>query len=328
MAKYGAASVGFWVGGYNFLSRLKSITLKLSSITEQTDGIGDAYEVHSPVDKSQTTVTQQGGLFNTTATTGLHAAMATGVPTTPQSTPRVGLLALMGQSVGAVAYGLSAAFTVAYETLISDGKLTTADVTYAMQGPAERGQLVQPLATKTADWNTKTLGTVVDYALDPSQVTIPITSNLVGNPTVITTPNPHGLTTGHVIVISGVATSSPTINGERTVTVISDTTFSVPVNVTVGGTGGTFVRCNSLSGGAGYQQVPAFSGFSSYEGKLRDSADDTTYADIGLGFTSVTSAPASERIAFSGTIDRYVSHDGDVTGSGSIDVVSALMRVG
>lgn len=66
-----------------------------------------------------------------------------------------------------------------------------------------------------------------------------ITTSSVANPTVITTSTAHGLTTGDVVGIGGHATSTPSLTGQHTVTVLSPTTFSVPVNVTVGGTGGT-----------------------------------------------------------------------------------------
>ena len=175
-------------------------------------------------------------------------------------------------------------------------------------------------------WNTKTLSTVVDYTTDPSQRVVPITSNSVANPSVVTTTVPHGLTSGDIVLIAGVSTSSPTINGERVVTVISPTTFSVPVNVTVGGTGGTLVRANSANGAVGYQQVSAMSGFTGFVGKLRDSADDITYADL-IAFANVTAAPAKERATVAGTIDRYLSFDGACTGSGSITVFCGCSRL-
>jgi hypothetical protein len=84
---------------------------------------------------------------------------------------------------------------------------------------------------------TSTSGTSFSPPL-PDQITI--TSNTMANPTVVTTPINHGLTTGDVIQIFS-SNSTPTITGERTVTVISPTTFSVPVNVTVAGTTGYFV---------------------------------------------------------------------------------------
>jgi hypothetical protein len=82
------------------------------------------------------------------------------------------------------------------------------------------------------------LHTVLDN-VNPSGT---ITANSIANPSVVTTPVAHGLVTGDVVLISGVVTSSPSINGTQTVTVLSPTTFSVLVNVTVAGTGGSFAR--------------------------------------------------------------------------------------
>ncbi len=65
-----------------------------------------------------------------------------------------------------------------------------------------------------------------------------ITGNTVANPTVVTTSSPHYLVTGDTVTITG-SNSTPTLNGLRTVTVLSATTFSVPVNVTTAGTTGT-----------------------------------------------------------------------------------------
>ena len=67
-----------------------------------------------------------------------------------------------------------------------------------------------------------------------------ITSNTLANPTVITTPVAHGLSSGDIIQVYD-SNSTPTIDGEREVTVISPTTFSVAVNVTVAGTSGYFI---------------------------------------------------------------------------------------
>lgn len=71
----------------------------------------------------------------------------------------------------------------------------------------------------------------IDYA---------ITSNSAVNNTVVTSPS-HGLHTGRYIQISNVADSSPTINSSiYTVTVLTENTFTVPVNVVTAGTGGKF----------------------------------------------------------------------------------------
>ena len=56
-----------------------------------------------------------------------------------------------------------------------------------------------------------------------------ITGNTAANPTVVTTGAAHGLTTGDTVVIYG-STSTPSIDGPRTVTVTGGTTFTVAVN--------------------------------------------------------------------------------------------------
>lgn len=60
-----------------------------------------------------------------------------------------------------------------------------------------------------------------------------IASISAANPAVVTTATAHGLTSGVTYTISG-TTTTPTIEGARVVTVISPTTFSVPVDVTIG----------------------------------------------------------------------------------------------
>lgn len=71
--------------------------------------------------------------------------------------------------------------------------------------------------------------------------TIAITSSSVADPTVIVSAS-HGLTTGDVITIATHSGSTPAINGTHAVTVLTSTTFTIPVNVTVGGTGGTLQK--------------------------------------------------------------------------------------
>ena len=71
-----------------------------------------------------------------------------------------------------------------------------------------------------------------------------ITANSLANPTVVTSIA-HGLSTGNTITIYN-SNSTPTINGDRVVTVLTADTFSIPVNVTVAGTAGIFIITSSL----------------------------------------------------------------------------------
>lgn len=77
--------------------------------------------------------------------------------------------------------------------------------------------------------DNSTSGQQFDPDLSPK-----IVSNIsVANPTVLTSTN-HGLVTGQSVLILN-SDSTPTINGVKTVTKINSNTFSIPVNVTVGG---------------------------------------------------------------------------------------------
>lgn len=66
-----------------------------------------------------------------------------------------------------------------------------------------------------------------------------VSTSSVGNPTVITTGAAHGFSDGLQVLITGHEGSVPDINGSHVVTVLSATTFSIPVNVTTAGSGGT-----------------------------------------------------------------------------------------
>jgi len=68
--------------------------------------------------------------------------------------------------------------------------------------------------------------------------TIPVNVTSSGSQGTASQEIKHDLTTGHSVVIAS-SNSTPVIDGTREVTVISDTTFSVAVNVTSAGTAGT-----------------------------------------------------------------------------------------
>lgn len=322
--KYGSGSFAvLLVAGYNLLAaKVKNFRYKVASLMEPTTGLGDTTRNAAPQGLVQVSLAQDGAFFDD-STNGSHDALKS-----QTATSRVLCFAVAGNTIGQPFTGVGGAYTQSYEVLGSIPGLTKANVGYEASGALDHGVIVQSHATKTIDWNTKTDGNAVDYTLDPSQRVIPITSATKANPCVVTTPVPHGLTTGDLILPSSNTLAGPSINSQLAVTVLSTTTFSVPVNTTAStgaGTGGSFVRANSSGGAVGYQQVSAFSGFSGFVGKIRDSADDTTYADL-ITFTDVTSAPGAERLTVSGTVDRYLCFDGNVTGTGSITVFSGLSR--
>ena len=66
-----------------------------------------------------------------------------------------------------------------------------------------------------------------------------IATSSVANPSILTTLTAHGIPTGYTAVIAGHTGSTPDINGSIIVTSTGANTLSIPVNVTVGGTGGS-----------------------------------------------------------------------------------------
>lgn len=85
---------------------------------------------------------------------------------------------------------------------------------------------------------TSSAGTSFSPALPDKRV---ILSNTASNPTVVFSALPHGLSDGDSVYIFD-TTSTPPINGKHQVTVVSSTRFSVPIEVTVDGFTGYYVR--------------------------------------------------------------------------------------
>lgn len=83
---------------------------------------------------------------------------------------------------------------------------------------------------------------------------------------------------------------------------------------------------STTAGGAAYLQISALTGFTNIAVTVEHSADNVTYATLAT-FTGVTAAPAAERVAISGTINRYTRAVTTVTGaSGSVTVFVGLSR--
>lgn len=321
--KYGPPSFFLLVDGYDFTAaKPKTFSEDVESVMEETHGLGDTWKERTPVGVQDVELAQDGAYFDTSAANS-HAALSGGLPTTPQATERIVSYGFAGETIGEPFVGIQGSYTHRYGVLAVRDELQKANVQYMVTGMREAGVILQPLAAQTADWDTES--TSVDHAADTSQRVVPITSSSVANPSVITTTVPHGLTNGQSVVIAGHSGSTPAIDGEHVATVVTTTTFTIPVNVTVGGTGGTLVQANTLAGGTGFLQVTAASGFTNFVGTVRDSADDITYGDL-VAFADNVVAPFAERVTVAGTVERYLAFEGDVTGSGSITAFCGFVR--
>lgn len=79
---------------------------------------------------------------------------------------------------------------------------------------------------------------ITERILDVLGPSVAITSSSVANPSVITTAA-NTFVSADTVTIAGHAGSTPAIDGERVATVTAGTTFTIPINVTIGSTGGT-----------------------------------------------------------------------------------------
>lgn len=313
--KFGPADLLFLVDGYNLLSnKPDNLKYMIEALTEDTQGsLGSSTMGATPTGISRVTLEQQGAFWFTD--TGLYHDILAAASLTPTSTARVGVIAFGKNQIAQPFFGFAGDFLTSYEVLSKRDGLDRANVEHKINSARESGVILHEYSAETVDDATEDES--VDNTAQP-QVVISITSNTQASPTVVTTATPHGLTSNDTVLIAGNTGSNASINGERTVTVISSTTFSVPVNcTTAGGTGGTFTRGKTQNGGTAYLVATdiTLGGYTNALVTVRHSTDDSTYADKSA-FTARTTAGA-ERITFTGTLNRYTAQSLDLTGSGS-----------
>lgn len=332
MAKYASDTVKVFADGVDLTPALaESITHSMESITQQTNPFGTTNEAHTPVNMCKGTLAVGGGLFDEAVDT-LHA----GISDSGLGVSRVVCICEQGQTKGKHFTGYEGAYSQKYEVLDTNGTITKANLTVQVSGLVDDGEIVQESAAQTGDWNTT--ATPIDRADDSSLEQIPITSSSLANPSVITTTDPHGLSTNDVVAIFSHASVAPDINDSgvgawqyvgHTITVINATSFSIPVNVTDAGTGGYCVVVERATGGYGYLQVTAGSGFTNFIGKIKHSADDSVLADLVTFADTLTDYSTAQRVATATAttrVRRYLYFDGNVTGVGSLTVFAGFAR--
>lgn len=144
-----------------------------------------------------------------------------------------------------------------------------------------------------------------------------ISANSVAAATVVTSLG-HGLETGDTIVIYG-SNSTPTIDGSRVVTRVSDDTFTVPVTVTVAGTAGFFAR----------QFTEYLSGKSTPETFLRQTpvqSISAAYEDAD-GYWGTSSDPFPAATLLTAGEDYALVPDGDANGTSRTGTLQRLGAV-
>lgn len=120
------------------------------------------------------------------------------------------------------------------------------------------------------------------------------------------------------------ATVTHSVSGAREEGVILQSTATKVADWNTEGADSVDHGASTANGGSGYFHITAYAGFTNIIGKIRHSADDVTYADL-LTFSTAT-AIGGERVTVSGTVNRHLAFDGNVTGSGSVTVFAGFAR--
>lgn len=327
MSQYSSKDIGFLlVDGYNLLGVTTTLQDNMETIIQEatTFGVDWASFVSAGVKKG---ALSQSGYFDD-ATGSMHEALA-GTALASVGDPRVLVYTLESNTVGAHFVGYRGAIESKYERVLALEKLHIANAAYSPSDAVDLGQVLKTHAAVTADGNTT--ATSVDQAADTRVTKSTIVSNSQAVATVVTTEENHGLVNNDVVLIAGNSGSSPTINGERVVTVTGLKTFTVPVDTSGGsaGTGGTVTKAWTKNGGSAYVSCSALSlgGYTNLVTKVQHSADNNTFADL-VTMTAITAAPAAEQktVAAGTTVNRYLAASWSFTGGGGAH--SATFMVG
>lgn len=311
MSKRAAIDVAFFLlDGLSLLGYSADIGDAREALTEDAAPLGadGVWPLPTPTGAKRAEFTQAGWFDD--ATNGLHHAL-----NEQQGTSRVLMYGFSGNTVGQPFQGAAGVYGQKYSRVIARNALHKANASYQISGAAEDGVILHALGAETGDGNTEGASSV-DRNAETTVPTVVIATSSVANPTVITCSTPHGLVTGDKVMIAGHTGSTPAIDGERVATVVSATTFTVPLNVTVGGTGGTVKRLSTQEGGAGYVACSALTlgGYTNLAVKVRHSQDDATYVDL-VSFAALT-ATGAERKTVAGTVYRHLAASWAFTGSG------------
>ncbi len=123
----------------------------------------------------------------------------------------------------------------------------------------------------------------------------PILTVIAGNPGRILTVEPHGFTSGSKVTIEGVLSTTPVINGDHVITVVNPSEFTIPVNITSPGGGGTArIRCHLR--------------------EIVSTIFNEQLAPLGIIMAPMELGPLIEKTVFDGTVGDALSHLTKVSG--------------
>jgi hypothetical protein len=148
MAKYGSASAFLLVDGYELTGVATSLSEATEAVLEETHALGDSWNESQAIGTRKAELSQEG--FYDDASDSVNAAL-----NEQQMVSRLVNYGVSGQAAGAACAGLQGAFASTYSRVVSREGLHKANATYTVNGQKDTGVILQPLMTKTADWNTE-----------------------------------------------------------------------------------------------------------------------------------------------------------------------------
>ena len=270
MSQYGPASSFLLVGGRNISSDTFTLEETVEGTLEEMHGLGEAWERSLPVGLARVTLDAGGGIYDDRVGGIVEALQAKG------DTKQLVAYGFAGQTVGADCVILDGSYAVIWKRISGRDALLHANAQHRITGSYGQARILHGLTAEITDPGA---GTVIDSAADLLARRVAITSSSVANPSVITTPLDHGLVNGEIILITGHSGSTPSINAGNgyAVTVTGLKTFTIPVNVTVGGTGGYFQKVSSLGLNADLHLTAlTLGGFTNLVVKVQHSIDNSS----------------------------------------------------
>ena len=320
MTNYGPSSAFVIFGGRNVSTEFFSLDEQVEQALTQANGLSESMLRHLPVGEAKVDLQAVNGFYDDDTTKLLTALQGNG------ASRQLISYGVAGFTQGCDCVLMDGVFGVKLGRVASRDDLTKLNAKYVGSGSYYRGHIIHPPTAETSA-SSNNQATSFDRNNSPEIPRVVITSSSVANPTVITTASSHGLTTGDVVMIENHSGSTPAVSGQYTVTVTSTTTFTVPVNVTVGGTGGTVKKLSQVNGVADLHLCGlTLVGYTSVTVKVRHSTDNITFTDLAT-FTNVTAIHQTNRQTITGTINRYLAISWLFNGSGSGQSITPYVAI-
>jgi hypothetical protein len=200
-------------------------------------GVDAPFSRSRPVGIAKAVLSASGGVWDDASASMIAAFQGQG------AVQQIIAYGLAGDAIKQRAVSVYGAFASKWKRITAKDALTKANAEFSLTGRVWNGRVLHgtdavTAATKNSGW---VAAEKVDRA-DDELIEHVIASSSVANPSIISLPVgvEHGLETGDVIIIAGHSGSTPSINGEHQITKVDAATFSIAVNVSAGGTGGTY----------------------------------------------------------------------------------------